>query len=73
MRNRLEAEIDVALDASPFNPFNLLLTSGDRYLIENPAMLVVSETVAFYYHSRSERHTLFKLNRLVAIEYQGTV
>ena len=33
----------------PFTPFNIVMASGDRYLIENPDALAIAGTQVHYY------------------------
>jgi hypothetical protein len=54
----------------PFNSFRIVMTSGDRYLIENPDALAVSSTQLHYY-PRSGLGIHLRLNQIAAVEEQN--
>jgi hypothetical protein len=52
----------------PFHPFSIVLTSGDRYVIENGENLVEMKSEFFYAMPGGERFVFLRLNQIVAIE-----
>jgi hypothetical protein len=52
----------------PFVPFNLVLASGDRYLIDDPFMMVNGPAEIFYAVPHSGRILRLRKNQIVAIE-----
>jgi hypothetical protein len=55
----------------PFIPFQVVMTSGDRYTIENPDLLAVSDSKLVYCMPRTERVVYLRLNQIVAIDDLG--
>ena len=51
-----------------FVPFVIVLTSGDRHLIEAPVNLVKMKTEMFYAYPGSDRFVLMRMNQIVAVE-----
>jgi hypothetical protein len=54
----------------PFSPFQIVMTSGDRYLIDNPDALAVAATQVHYY-PRSGLGIHIRLTQIAAIEEQS--
>jgi hypothetical protein len=54
----------------PFISFRIVMTSGDRYLIENPDALAVSSTQLHYY-PRSGLGIHLRLSQITAVEEEG--
>jgi hypothetical protein len=52
----------------PFEPFQIVMTSGDKYLIENGENLVEMATQFFYAFPRSNRFVLMRTFDIVAVE-----
>jgi hypothetical protein len=52
----------------PFIQFNIVMNSGDRYLIENPDLLAVGKSELAYYFPRSNRVVFIRTNQIVAAE-----
>jgi len=52
----------------PFEPFRLVTTSGDKYLVESPDNLAIGQSQLFYYFPSSDRFVFIRLNQLVAVE-----
>ena len=51
----------------PFVPFRIVMTSGDRYLIENPDALAIATSQLHYYpHIGSGVH--LRINQITAVE-----
>jgi hypothetical protein len=53
---------------APFVPFTIIVTSGDRYEIVDPELLVVGLTEVFYCFPRSDRVVFIRANQIVALE-----
>ncbi len=52
-------------------PFLIVMTSGERYLIENPDALAVGGSQLHYYLPRSDRAVHLRLNQVSSIEEPG--
>lgn len=55
----------------PFVPFNIVLTSGDRYLIESGENLVEMRTEFFYATPGGERFAFIRKQQIAAVESAG--
>ena len=55
----------------PFLPFMIVMTSGDRYLIEDPDGLAVGGSQLHYYPPKSDRAVHMRLNQIAAVEQFG--
>jgi hypothetical protein len=53
----------------PFVPFRIVLTSGDRYLIENPDALAIA-TSQLHYYPRAGMGIHMRLNQVAAVEVE---
>jgi hypothetical protein len=65
------SSLDTILDLKrrdPFVPFEIVMNSGDRYLIENGDSLAVGNDQLHYYYPRSDRAVHMRLNQISAIE-----
>ena len=63
--------IDAILDLKnrdPFVPFRIVLTSGDKYLIESGENLVEMVTEFFYATPGGERFVFIRKNSIAALE-----
>ena len=56
---------------APFEPFRIVLTSGDKYLVESGDNLVKLESQFFYGYPRSDKFVFMRLNQIAAIEQFG--
>lgn len=54
----------------PFVPFRIVMTSGDRYEIENPDALAIASSQLHYY-PRSGSGIHMRLNQVAAVESSG--
>jgi hypothetical protein len=54
----------------PFIAFRLVVTSGDRYLIENPDALAIARTQLHYY-PRNGLGIHLRINQISAVEELG--
>jgi len=66
-QNLLEVILEFK-DRDPFVPFQIVLTSGDRYLIESGANLVELNTEFFYASPKKDGFVFFRKNQIVAVE-----
>jgi hypothetical protein len=55
----------------PFAPFRIVMTSGDRYVIENPEALAIGSSQLHYYLPRSDRAVHMRLNQIACVEENG--
>jgi len=61
MPEKEESTLDTILHLrrrDPFNPFRIVMASGDRYLIENPDALAVAMAQLHYYPAIGNGHSL---------------
>ncbi|MEX0775705.1 MAG: hypothetical protein WD042_08310 [Phycisphaeraceae bacterium] len=56
------------LHRNPFQPFRIVVTSGDRYDVPNPDLVAVLPTQLFVAEARSNRFHFLRLNQIAAIE-----
>ena len=52
----------------PFLPFAIVMSSGDRYVIEAPENLVEMKTEFFYAFPKSDRFALMRMNQISSVE-----
>ncbi|MGD0541672.1 MAG: hypothetical protein ABSB33_09165 [Tepidisphaeraceae bacterium] len=52
----------------PFLRFEIVMTSGDRYMIENPDLLAIGKSELAYYFPRSDRVAFLRLNQVATVE-----
>jgi hypothetical protein len=52
----------------PFTPFAIVMTSGDRYRIENGDSLAIASSQLHYYPPRSGVAISMRINQIAAIE-----
>ncbi len=52
----------------PFEPFTIVTTSGDKYLVETSDNLVIGDLKVFYCVPRSDSVVYIRKNQIVAIE-----
>jgi hypothetical protein len=72
MPDEQESTLDTIRDLrkrEPFVPFEIVMASGDRYLIDNPDGLAVG-TTQLHYYPRSGMGIHLRLNQIVAVEVQ---
>jgi hypothetical protein len=65
--NLLQAILELK-DREPFQPFRIVLTSGDKYLIENGANLVEMKTEFFYASPSKDGFVFLRKNQIAAVE-----
>lgn len=56
---------------APFEPFRIVSTSGDKYLVESGDNLVKLESQFFYGYPRSDKFVFMRLNQIASIEQFG--
>lgn len=52
----------------PFAPFRIIMTSGDKYLIEDPDALAIGGSRLFYYPPRPGAGVHMRLNQVAVVE-----
>jgi hypothetical protein len=55
----------------PFVPFRIIMTSGDRYVIEDPDALAIGGAQLFYYPPRRGAGVHLALFEIAAVEENG--
>lgn len=63
--------VDAILDlkkVEPFTPFRVVMTSGDKYLIESGETLVDLRSEFFYASRRTKKFVLLRKAEIVAVE-----
>ena len=60
-------------DREPFEPFRIVVASGDKYLIENGGNLVEMRTQFFYVNPRTDRFVFIRMNQIVAVDANGAM
>jgi hypothetical protein len=55
------------LQQEPFTPFQVVMSSGDRFKIENPSLVVVGESQFTSYFPRSDGVVYLRLNQMVLL------
>ena len=68
-----ETTLDTVKDLAnrePFIPFHIVMTSGDRYRIEDPNALAIT-TSQLHYYPRTGMGIHVRLNQVAAVEQNG--
>jgi hypothetical protein len=52
----------------PFAPFKIVTAGGDKYLIDDPEMMVIAPTEIIYVVPRTEKVIYIRKNQIVALE-----
>jgi len=68
MEGNLEKTIEEMMAHEPFEPFRIVIASGDKYLIESANNLVIGDQKIFYCVPRSDSVVYIRKNQIVAIE-----
>jgi hypothetical protein len=55
----------------PFSPFKIVMTSGDRYSIEDPDALAIGGSQLFYYLPGTGRLIHMRLNQIAVVEEEN--
>jgi hypothetical protein len=53
---------------APFAPFRIVMSSGDKYTVEDPDALAIGGSQVFYYPPRPGAGVHMRLNQIVAVE-----
>jgi hypothetical protein len=61
-------DIRELMDKQPFEPFRIVLTSGDRIQIDNPHNLAVGDARIGYFPPRSNRWIMIRSNQIAMLE-----
>lgn len=56
------------LNREPFVPFDIIITSGDRYHVIDPHLVALGESTVFYCYPRSDKWAWLRLNQITSIE-----
>ena len=70
MAERDETTLDTILQLKrqdPFSAFEIVMTSGDRYRVDNPDALAIA-TSQVHYYPRSGSGIHMRLNQIAAVE-----
>ena len=68
MDGNIEQTIVELKKHEPFEPFRIVTTSGEKYLIEDPESLIIGDLKIFYCVPRSDSVVYIRKNQIVAIE-----
>lgn len=60
-------------DRAPFEPFRIVMTSGDKYLITRGGNLVEMRTQFFYVNPDTDRFVFMRMAEIAAVETFGPV
>jgi hypothetical protein len=52
----------------PFVPFRIVMTSGEKYVIENPDSMAIGQTQVFYCFPKSDQVAWLRVNQIASIE-----
>jgi hypothetical protein len=64
----MQESLPEMLAREPFQPFRIILTSGDGFTISDPALAVLMESLLFLAELRSDRFHLLRWNQIAGIE-----
>lgn len=70
-RSRILNSIRELKEQEPFQPFTIVVSSGDRYVIEAPQNLVEMKSELFYAYPGGDKFVLIRINQIVAVERPG--
>jgi len=56
------------LERDPFQPFRIVISSGDRYDVTNPHLVAIGQTQIFYCYPQSDRISFIRTNQIVAVD-----
>ena len=52
----------------PFEPFRMVMASGEKYLVENPDNFAFGASEIFYFFPHSDKFVFIKASQIAAIE-----
>jgi hypothetical protein len=67
-RRKFEDGLRELKHKEPFQPFKIVMSSGDKYLVEDPDMLIVGPVEIIYVVPRSGETYRLRKTQVVAIE-----
>ena len=67
----IAANIREKLAREPFQPFRVRVTSGDTYVVRNPALAVAMKSELFIAQPNSDRHAFIPFLHVAAVEALG--
>ena len=67
-RRKFEDGIRELKHKDPFQPFNIVMSSGDKCLVQDPDMLIVGPVEIIYVVLRSGKNYRLRKSQIVAIE-----
>ena len=68
MDGNIEKTIEELKRHDPFEPFRIVTSSGDKYLIDNPENLVIGDQKIFYCVPRTDSVVYIRKSQIVAVE-----
>ena len=63
-------DIRVLRNREPFEPFTIVTSSGDKYLVESPDNVAMMEGRIFYAYPHSRKWVFIRVNQITALETQ---
>ena len=64
----MREELQKLLDAEPFEPFQITLSSAQTYVIRYPGLVTLGQDIAFIAHPRSDFISIIRLVQIAAID-----
>ncbi len=61
-------DIEELLSKLPFEPFRIVISSGDKYAVSNPHNVAIGKSKLSYFFPRSDHWVFIRLNQITAIE-----
>ena len=52
----------------PFIPFRIVMSSGEKYVVDNPDAMAFGETQLFYCFPKSDRVAWLRFNQIESVE-----
>ncbi len=56
------------MQAEPFIPFKIVLTSGSSYTVTSPFQIAIGKTQLDYYYPASDKKTIVRQNQIASFE-----
>jgi hypothetical protein len=56
------------LNADPFHPFKIVLTSGEVFEVANPELVAVGESVVVVCWPKSDRISILRMNQIASVD-----
>lgn len=64
----MREELQLYLDAEPFIPFQITLSSGQVYVVRNPGLVIIGNDVIYYAHPNSDHDSVLRLVQVATID-----